>query len=151
MTSSEDVITLNVGGTMYTTTRSTLSKETDTLLANIATGSLLDDERVNVVTMPDGTLFVDRDGPLFAYILHFLRTDKLSLPEQFRELARLKDEADFYRLERFSALLSASSSISPRPRTANGYTTPGAETGTSVCFSFHWDTNAPFRRRFLSG
>ncbi|CAL69870.2 BTB domain-containing protein [Caenorhabditis elegans] len=138
MTSVEDVITLNVGGTMYTTTRSTLSKETDTLLANIASGSLSEDEQANVVTLPDGTLFVDRDGPLFAYVLHFLRTDKLSLPEQFREVARLKDEADFYRLERFSTLLSNASSISPRPRTANGYNTitSGAETGGYITLGY---------------
>lgn len=118
---------------MYKTTRSTLSKEADTLLANIASGSLSEDEHSCVITMPDGSLFVDRDGPLFAYILHFLRTDKLSLPEQFREVARLKDEADFYRLERFSAILVTASTIS-RPRTANGYTTSGAETGVFVCF-----------------
>ncbi|CAI2338311.1 unnamed protein product [Caenorhabditis sp. 36 PRJEB53466] len=135
MTSSEDVITLNVGGTVYTTTRSTLSKEADTLLANIASGSLSDDEQISVVTMPDGSLFLDRDGPLFAYILHFLRTDKLSLPEQFREVARLKDEADFYRLEKLSTLLAASSTIS-RPRTANGYTTSGAETGGYITLGY---------------
>lgn len=42
--------------------------------------------------MNNGTIFIDRDGDLFAYILDYLRTGKLLLPENFRELARLREE-----------------------------------------------------------
>ena len=42
--------------------------------------------------MANGTVFIDRDGELFAYILDYLRSGKLLLPENFRELARLREE-----------------------------------------------------------
>lgn len=42
--------------------------------------------------MSNGTVFIDRDGELFAYILDYLRNGKLLLPENFRELARLREE-----------------------------------------------------------
>lgn len=47
----------------------------------------------------NGVYFIDRDGELFAYVLDYLRTGKLLLPECFRELARLREEVEFYRLE----------------------------------------------------
>ncbi|CAB3404643.1 unnamed protein product [Caenorhabditis bovis] len=134
MSSSDDIISLNVGGTAYTTTRNTLNKEPDTLLANIAAGNLSDADQTSVVPMQDGTYFIDRDGPLFAFILHFLRTDRLSLPENFKDHSRLRDEAEFYRFERLASQLTSTVLIS-RPRTANGYTN-GAETGGYITLGY---------------
>lgn len=43
--------------------------------------------------------FLDRDGPSFRYILQFLRTGKLTLPEDYKELEILLEEAKFYELD----------------------------------------------------
>ncbi|CAD6192507.1 unnamed protein product [Caenorhabditis auriculariae] len=131
----EDVISLNVGGVLYTTTRHTLGRDPDTLLAAVATGSLSPEEQLTIIAMPDGSFFVDRDGPLFSHILHFLRTDKLSLPDNFIDAARLKDEAEFFRCDRLSVLLS--SQTGSRPRTAlNGYPTILYETGGYITLGY---------------
>ncbi len=48
--------------------------------------------------LADGTLFIDRDGELFAYILDYMRNGKLLLPDNFHEMARLREEVLFYQL-----------------------------------------------------
>lgn len=40
--------------------------------------------------------FIDRDGKMFRHILNFMRTNNLSLPEDFNELDLLYEEARFY-------------------------------------------------------
>lgn len=43
--------------------------------------------------------FIDRDGPSFRYILQFLRCGRLILPEQYKEIEILLEEAKFYELD----------------------------------------------------
>lgn len=40
--------------------------------------------------------FIDRDGKMFRHILNFMRTNTLSLPDDFNELDLLYEEARFY-------------------------------------------------------
>ena len=47
--------------------------------------------------------FVDRDGVLFRFVLDYLRSGQLALPESFRELRRLEREAEYFRLSGLSA------------------------------------------------
>ena len=63
----EKVITLNVGGTRYTTTLSTLTKYPDSMLGAMFSG------RHNLPQQEDGSYFIDRDGEVFKYILMYLR------------------------------------------------------------------------------
>jgi hypothetical protein len=88
-----EIIELNVGGFTYTTSRTTILSYPDTMLCKMISGQL-----------PSATdikqrIFIDRDGPLFRYILNFLRDKRLNLPENFSEYAQLRQEADFYRIE----------------------------------------------------
>lgn len=86
------VVELNVGGVLYTTSLSTLTKNTNSLLGQIFTG------KESVGKDSKGRYFVDRDGVLFRYILDFLRNQKLVLPENFHERERLKNEAEYFNM-----------------------------------------------------
>ena len=63
----EKVITLNVGGTRYTTTLSTLTKYPDSMLGVMFSG------RHDLPQQEDGSYFIDRDGEVFKYVLMYLR------------------------------------------------------------------------------
>ncbi|XP_074660195.1 BTB/POZ domain-containing protein KCTD4-like [Tubulanus polymorphus] len=86
------IVNLNVGGTIYTTTISTLTAFPDSMLGAMFKG--------DIPTTLDarGNYFIDRDGRLFRYVLNYLRTFKLNVPDDFGELDQLLDEADFYQI-----------------------------------------------------
>ncbi|PVD27069.1 hypothetical protein C0Q70_12219 [Pomacea canaliculata] len=86
------VLRLNVGGMFYTTTRPTFLRHPASLLARIATG------HVQVSRDDRGFLVIDRDGQVFRHVLNYLRTDRLFLPDGFREVALLREEAIYYEL-----------------------------------------------------
>jgi hypothetical protein len=88
MSSSTKVVSLNVGGQHFTTTAATLTspQAAGSMLARLvalhleqdACNGALDESparmapSLSVPGMP-GTLFIDRDGSMFAYILTYLR------------------------------------------------------------------------------
>ncbi|TRZ01600.1 hypothetical protein DNTS_022959 [Danionella cerebrum] len=88
-----DTVTLNVGGQLYTTSLSTLQRYPDSMLGAMFRGDF------PTTRDAQGNYFIDRDGPLFRYILNFLRTSKLTLPCDFKETELLRKEADFYQIE----------------------------------------------------
>nr|XP_033467952.1 galactokinase-like [Epinephelus lanceolatus] len=90
--SLQDPVSLNVGGEIYTTTLDTLTRCRDSMLGAMFTGQipLLRDNRGNV--------FIDRDGKVFRYILNYLRSSSLDLPDGFSELALLRREVDFFQI-----------------------------------------------------
>ncbi|XP_048884080.1 BTB/POZ domain-containing protein KCTD21-like [Brienomyrus brachyistius] len=90
--SLQDPVSLNVGGEVYTTTLDTLTRCRDSMLGAMFTGQipLLRDRR--------GNFFIDRDGKVFRYILNYLRSNSLDLPDDFKEMALLKREADFFQI-----------------------------------------------------
>ncbi|XP_063713215.1 BTB/POZ domain-containing protein KCTD12-like [Symsagittifera roscoffensis] len=88
------VVELNVGGQVYTTALSTLTRENTSLLGIIFSGK----SKTPPLRDTRGRYFLDRDGHLFRFILDYLRNTKLVLPEEFPEKDRLQVEADYYRL-----------------------------------------------------
>ncbi|XP_046731694.1 BTB/POZ domain-containing protein KCTD6a [Silurus meridionalis] len=88
-----DPVTLNVGGHLYTTSLSTLQRYPDSMLGAMFRGDFPTAQDAR------GNFFIDRDGPLFRYILNFLRTSELTLPYDFKETELLRKEADFYQIE----------------------------------------------------
>ncbi|ESN95340.1 hypothetical protein HELRODRAFT_86882 [Helobdella robusta] len=89
------VVELNVGGVVYTTTRTTLTSEPGSLLTEIFSERKLS----SAVSNAKQSCFIDRDGVLFRFVLDYLRNGrKLVLPDCFLERKRLIQEADYYRL-----------------------------------------------------
>eukprot|EP00038_Savillea_parva_P006914 m.166650 g.166650 ORF g.166650 m.166650 type:complete len:547 (-) comp12721_c0_seq1:290-1930(-) len=64
---SDNIVRINVGGTIFATRKATLAKFDGTYTAALASGRF-DDERDS-----DGCIFIDRDPKYFAQILNFLR------------------------------------------------------------------------------
>ncbi|XP_071485391.1 BTB/POZ domain-containing protein KCTD8-like [Diadema antillarum] len=116
------VVELNVGGQSYTTALSTLTKDRDSLLAELFTGR---SESGLLHRDSRGRYFIDRDGQLFRYILDYLRTHKLLLPEDFTEVSRLYEEARFYRLAGLMSMLGSSGHTNAAA-SANSLPTNGA-------------------------
>uniref|UniRef100_A0A3Q3B5R0 BTB domain-containing protein n=1 Tax=Kryptolebias marmoratus TaxID=37003 RepID=A0A3Q3B5R0_KRYMA len=88
----QDPVSLNVGGEIYTTTLDTLTRCRDSMLGAMFTG------QIPVLRDNRGNVFIDRDGKVFRYILNFLRSSSLDLPDDFSELALLRQEADFFQI-----------------------------------------------------
>ncbi|XP_065885242.1 uncharacterized protein [Dysidea avara] len=92
------VIDLNVGGTRYSTSRSTLTKYPESMLGVMFSG------RHDLETMKcnDGSFFIDRDGARFKYILDYLRDGKdivQSFPKSADGLLGLLYDAKYYQLD----------------------------------------------------
>ena len=63
---------LDVGGCVYTTSRLTLTKDSDSMLAAMFSG------RHHVSEEADGTVFIDRDGTHFRYyVINFIQSHLL--------------------------------------------------------------------------
>jgi len=94
------VITLNIGGTLYTTTSATLTNPVygDTFFTSLLSG------RFASTRDRDGNLFVDRNGRLFEYVLDYLRTGKWRVPTKVK--AAVREEAAFYGIPLPFALIS---------------------------------------------
>ncbi|XP_039355843.1 BTB/POZ domain-containing protein KCTD11 isoform X2 [Mauremys reevesii] len=93
-------VTLNVGGTFYSTTLETLTRFPDSMLGAMFRGPR------PARTDRRGHYVIDRDGKAFRHVLNFLRLGRLDLPEGYPELALLRAEADFYQIRPLLAELS---------------------------------------------
>jgi hypothetical protein len=97
---SGEIVELNVGGSLYTTTRTTLTSCPNSMLGRLLDGSL------PAACDQHGRVFIDRDGLLFRHVLNFLRDKQLSLPENFADYVQLQSEADFYGIEEMLNILN---------------------------------------------
>lgn len=98
------VVSLNVGGTIYTASLATLTRYSKSMLAAMFSG------RMSLETETAGNYFIDRDGKLFRHVLNFLRSGQLHLPKGFNELDLLKQEAEFYQLKDMVAHINKAAS-----------------------------------------
>jgi hypothetical protein len=91
LTHFPSIIDLNVGGHLFTTTLSTLTKNPNTMLARMFSGSF------SVATDKNGNYFIDRDGTHFRYILNYLRDGTCNFPKHVAK--ELLAEARFYAID----------------------------------------------------
>ena len=83
------LVKLNVGGTIYTATKSVLSKAP--YFAGMLAGTI-------PATMDEnGAYYVDRNGKCFKYVLDFLRSDYVRIPSELVPLFQV--EANFFLID----------------------------------------------------
>ena len=93
-------IRLDVGGTMFATTKSTLTRITDSFFAAMFGG------RFALKPEEDGSFFIDRDPFVFRHVLNFLRGESVKL-EQLSQAEReaLVRDAVFYQIAELAELV----------------------------------------------
>ncbi|XP_071342929.1 uncharacterized protein [Trachinotus anak] len=100
LTKTNAPVHIDVGGHMYTSSLATLTKYPESRI-----GRLFDGTEPIVLDSLKQHYFIDRDGHMFRYILNFLRTSKLLVPDDFKEYALLYEEARFFQLAPLQAEL----------------------------------------------
>ena len=95
-------VKLDVGGHVFTTTISTLTKYEDSMLAHMFSGlfTIQKDEQ--------GCIFIDRDGSHFRYILNYLRDGRVDLPDDPLIFNEIKREAEYYQLMALAQQIASS-------------------------------------------
>jgi len=91
-----DIITLDVGGTLFRTSRSTLCKHSGSTLA-----TMFDPEsQIPPAVIKDGAYFMDNDPEIFKLVLNYLRYDEPIKMKDLSEnmISNLKREADYLQL-----------------------------------------------------
>ncbi|XP_050408781.1 BTB/POZ domain-containing protein KCTD7 [Patella vulgata] len=96
------VINLNVGGKVFATRLSTLTKYADSMLAVMFSG------RHEVDKDAEGNYFIDRDGEYFGHILSFLRHEDLPPAEVAENVMK---DAMFYGIHPLEDLLKSSPAL----------------------------------------
>ena len=84
---------LNIGGQLFTTSLETMKKDPGSMFHAMFS------ERFDTKPAEDGSYFIDRDGTHFRYILNYLRTAQLVVPEDKTVRKELINEAEFYQVQ----------------------------------------------------
>jgi len=98
----ERIVILNVGGTKYTTSLSTLMSSTS-IFSSMFGG------RFSMQHSDDGSFWIDRDPILFNHILNYLRTANIFVPDEEHLLRALICELSIFRSNPSRAVCSCSS------------------------------------------
>ena len=85
-------VKLNVGGQFFSTSLQTLTKDPGSMLHAMFSG------RFDTKPSEDGSYFIDRDGTHFRFILNYLRTGKILIPEDKLVQREVLEEAEFYQI-----------------------------------------------------
>ena len=86
-------VVLNVGGSFFTTTESTLTRYSDTFFTGLLRNQ---NHGYSSQERPPAPPFIDRDPTHFRLILNFMRDGVVLKPESDKETAELMMEASFY-------------------------------------------------------
>lgn len=89
----QEQVKLDIGGTIFHTTRSTLLKEPGSMLEAMFSGIF------PLHPDADGSFFIDRDPKHFPFILNYLRDGRFTLPKNPTDRAAVLREARYYSLD----------------------------------------------------
>ncbi|UMM20498.1 hypothetical protein L5515_015752 [Caenorhabditis briggsae] len=85
------IIKLNVGGSLFQTSKSTLTKFDGFFKTMLET-------EIPVAKDESGAIFIDRDPKHFRVILNFMRDGEVALPEAPEDVTEIQKEAEYYLL-----------------------------------------------------
>lgn len=105
-------VKLNVGGTVFYTTRTTLAKDPNSFLYRL----VKDNSELNSHQDESGAYLIDRDPTYFSPILNYLRHGKLVINQGIAEEGVL-EEAEFYNVSELIKMIK--DRISQRDRQSN--------------------------------
>ncbi|EGT44543.1 hypothetical protein CAEBREN_06597 [Caenorhabditis brenneri] len=89
---TEEIVKLNIGGTHFFTTKSTLTKFDGFFKVMVETD-------IPVIKDNTGAIFIDRSAKHFELILNFMRDGDVALPERKKDIQEIQKEAQFYLLD----------------------------------------------------
>ncbi|EFP09799.1 hypothetical protein CRE_21350 [Caenorhabditis remanei] len=89
---SGNIVKLNIGGTFFQTTKSTLTRFDGMLKVMMET-------EIPVEKDESGCIFIDRSPKHFDGILNFMRDGQVTLPDSEKEILEIQQEAHFYQLD----------------------------------------------------
>ena len=92
MSTNSNFIKINVGGTIISTLKGTLTKEPESMLARII------NTKVPIERDHEGNIFIDRCGEKFKLIIEFLRTGDLKLTNSSYTEEDIEKEAEYFML-----------------------------------------------------
>ena len=97
------IVNLNIGGTIFSTTTSTLLNHDASATNKSHDGhnyfhGLLNENTTNLLDQ-NGHYFIDRDPTFFRYILNQLRDGSVSLPNELKVLQEILREATFFAVQ----------------------------------------------------
>lgn len=114
MCSSENTVKLNVGGTVFETLKSTLTKHEGFFKTLLETGVPVGFfvqfyfNKFTFQVQPEkddkNRFFIDRSPKHFETVLNYMRSGVAILPDSEKELRELKEEAEYYLLEDLAIL-----------------------------------------------
>ena len=87
MTDKPEVVQFDVGGRVFKTSRSLIDQHEDTMLARLVSDTWQED--------PNKSVFIDRDGDIFAQVINYLRYGSIELPMTISKAMFLRD-LDFF-------------------------------------------------------
>ncbi|CAL2033839.1 unnamed protein product [Caenorhabditis brenneri] len=99
MTNDQPIVKLNIGGTVFQTSKSTLTKFDGFFKTMLETD-------IPITKDESGAIFIDRSAKYFDVILNFMRDGHVELPETIREVKELCVEAEYYLLDGLIELCS---------------------------------------------
>ncbi|CAL2033951.1 unnamed protein product [Caenorhabditis brenneri] len=106
MTSTTEIVKLNIGGALFQTTKSTLTRFDGFFRTILETD-------VPVTKDETGAFFIDRDPTYFRLILNFMRDGHVELPTCIKEIKKISKEAQYYLLTGLVELCSRHSQTEP--------------------------------------
>ena len=139
-------VKLNVGGSTFETSLSTLQRYPDSMLGTMFSGR----DGIVVPVDEQGFVFIDRSGAQFGVILDFLRTGKVRLPSEAAAREEVVDEADFYLLRTHMEAAPGwrrSTTVEDAPQGVFSKTPVGSAAARSVRMDVMRETRSSTRRR----
>lgn len=125
-----EVVTLNVGGTLYSTSLTTLRQDPSSMLARMFSGL------IGTRKDPAGNYFIDRDGTHFGTILNYLRDGDVDLPTLAFQRRQLLRECLFYQIKDLVELLGGAADLVP-PRGPVSVTHPTGTPDQTELYAVH--------------